>query len=112
METFAWDLSLGNFRLIGFVWDPSFGNLSLELSLWNFRFGTRAQELSLRNVSLETFVLGNFAWEFSLQSFNEDLSLAIFRDLSLGNARRACAGRLGLSLGIVCLGTLPRDISL
>ena len=40
-----------------------------------------------------------------MESFDEDLSLAIFRDLSLGNARPACAGRLRLSLGICRLGT-------
>ena len=34
------------------------------------------------------------------ETFDEDLSVAIFRDLSLGNAWPACAGRLGLSLGI------------
>ena len=44
LETFAWDLSLGNFRLIAFVWDPSFGN---------FHFGTFALELALRNFRLE-----------------------------------------------------------
>ena len=36
-----------------------------------------------------------------MESFDENLSLAIFGDLSVGNARPACAGRLGLSLGIL-----------
>ena len=39
-----------------------------------------------------------------LESFDEDLPLAIFGDLSLGNARPACAGRLGLTLGDFHLG--------
>ena len=38
-----------------------------------------------------------------------DLSLAIGGDLSLGNARPACAGRLGLSLGNFRLGTSVDD---
>ena len=41
--------------------------------------------------------------------FYEDLSLAITRDISLGNARPACVGRLGLSVGIFRLGFVARD---
>ena len=75
------------------------GTFALELSLWDFRFGTCAQEFSLRNLSLETFVLGNFRSRI-LALLDEDVSLAIFRDLSFGNL-----GQLGLSLGIVRLRT-------
>ena len=84
MRTFVWDLSFGNFRLIAFVWDPSFEN---------FRFGTFALELELRSFCLEILAwtlsfLGTISSKFDrLESFDEDLSLAIFRDLSLGNAQ-------------------------
>ena len=90
--TFAWDFSLGNFRLLSSALKASIGNLCLgsfawelsldsfrlgyfvwEPSLWNFRFGTFALELVLRNFRLETlawepsvlrnFRLGTFAWE-------------------------------------------------
>ena len=93
LGSFDWELSLDSFRLGSFVW---------QLSLWIFRFGTFALELALRNFRLETLAcklsfLGTVASELSLQSFAEDLSLAIIRDLSLGNAQQACAGRLGFS---------------
>ena len=96
----AWELSLHSFR-VG-VW---------QFSLWSFRFGTLALGHALRSFRLETLArkrlfLEAFAWEFSFQSFDEDLPLEIVRDRSLGNARQACAGKLGLSLlGTVRLGT-------
>ena len=74
----------------------------------DFRLGVVAWELPFKIVRFESF-----SWKFCrLESFGEDLSLAMFLDLSLGNAQPACAGRLGLSLGILRLGTSVQDRSL
>ena len=51
LGSFALELSLDSFRLGSFVW---------ELSLWNFRFETFALEPALRNFRLETL-----AWKLS-----------------------------------------------
>ena len=86
---FAWNLSIGNFRLGSFTWDlslgifgsgsfemlrletaardRSLGNLDLRFPAWepslgNFRFGIPAWELLLG-----TFSLGTFAWACSLE---------------------------------------------
>ena len=46
---FAWELSLGDFRLGFFVWGLSFGTFRLGIFVWdpslmNFRLGNRAPE--------------------------------------------------------------------
>ena len=100
-----WEPSFGNFRLVTFVLDFSLGVVRLgvrasDSSLGIFRLITSAQ-----NPPLDNLLLGCFAWELSLKPFDGDRSLAIFRDLLLGSARPACAGKLGLSLGMLRLGT-------
>ena len=70
---------------------------------WDFRLVFFAWELPFKIVRFESF-----EWNLCrLESFDEDLSLAFFRDLSLGNAGPACA--LGLSLGIFILGISRYD---
>ena len=78
LGSFAWEISLDSFGLGSFVW---------ELSLWDFRLRTFALELALRprNLSLETFVVGNFR----LGTLNWDLWSLV----------------LDILPGIFCLGT-------
>ena len=88
MGTFAWGLSLDNFRLGSFAWEASFGIVRLgtfawDLSLGNFRLGSFAWELSLGifrvatsawELSCKNFRLGSFAWKLSLGNFGSRIS--------------------------------------
>ena len=80
------------FRFESFAWDISLGTFVRDRSLKK-RLAGCASQLVLPSGFCR------------LESFDEDLSLDIFRDLSLGNARPVCADRLGLSLGIFRSGT-------
>ena len=97
LGTFLWDLSLGTFRL---NIARSFAcSLALNRSLGIFHlepFGIVRLETSgrLRQPA------GSPSVFCRLESFDEDLLLAISGYLSPGNARPACASQLGLSLGI------------
>ena len=80
LGTFAWELSLGHFRLetrlVTFAWELSLGNFRLEMFAWefelgDFRLGTFAWEISFGHFRLGTLAPGSQAWGTGLLRLGE-----------------------------------------
>ena len=104
LVVFAWELSFRIFRLGTFAWNIA-GYVACSFALNRSPGIFHLEPLGIVRFETSSRLRQPAVSILSLESFDEDLSLAIVRDLSLGNARSACAGRLGLSLGIFRLGT-------